>query len=309
MDTPGQGPQGVDLGALEERKLKEIEHSRVRRTILQGFERRSDTNRNEEAAGLESMIRDREAFEYHFSNAKFYAITHSSEVFQHEWLRQRCRPGKRLLDFACGNGENGVFGAQCGADTTGIDISPEGVANANQNALDLGVAGHCRFVVMDGENLTFDDNSFDVAVEYGALHHVDLDAAVRQLARVLKPDGEMICVEALRHNPLIHWYRRRTPHLRTEWEVDHILGVEHLEVLRRYFDRVDVRFFHLAVIAAVPFRRTPLFRPLRIALDALDRILLKSPAIGKYGWIMIVTLARPKKAGNTAGAASAQAPR
>ena len=32
------------LEQLEERKRQEIEHSRVRRTILQGFERRSDTH-------------------------------------------------------------------------------------------------------------------------------------------------------------------------------------------------------------------------------------------------------------------------
>ena len=72
---------------------------------------------------------------------------------------------------------------------------------------------------------------------------MDLDAALGELARVLKPDAKMICIEALRHNPLIHAYRKRTPHLRTEWEVEHILGVESLDVMKRYFSQVDVRFF------------------------------------------------------------------
>lgn len=285
----------LDLASLEERKLKEIEHSRVRRTILQGFERRSDTNKREEAADLDQMIRDREAFEHHFSNTKFYAITHESEAYQYAWLKRKCRPGLKILDFACGNGENGIYAAQCGADTTGIDISPEGVANANVNAQNVGVADHCRFVVMDGENLRFADNTFDLAVEYGALHHVELDAAMSELARVLKPNGEMICVEALRHNPLIHWYRKRTPHLRTAWEVDHILGIEHLDIIRRHFEDVHVRFFHLAVLAAVPLRKTPLFTPVRKILDAVDRVLLSPTLIGKYGWIMIITIGRPRK--------------
>lgn len=280
---------------MEERKLKEIEHSRIRRRILQGFERRSDTNKTEENKDLDIMIRDEQAFRYHFSNTKFYSITQSSEAYQCGWLIEKCKPGLKILDFGCGNGENGVYAAQCGASVTGIDISPEGVANANLNAEQAGVADHCKFAVMDGENMTFPNGTFDLAVEYGALHHVDLDKAMSELYRVLKPSGEMICVEALRHNPLIHWYRKRTPHLRTEWETEHILGVNDLDVARKYFHDVHVRFFHLSVLAAVLFRKTLIFKPLRILLDKVDSILLRGEMIGKYGWIMIFTLSRPKK--------------
>lgn len=283
------------LRALEERKLREIEHSRVRRKILQGSERKADTNRSEEADNLEGLIRDQEAFKRHFANIKYYSVTQLSEDYQLDWMRQRCKPGKLVLDFACGSGENGIFAAQCGATVIGMDISPEGVENANQNAIEAGVAERCRFEVMDGENMTFADNTFDYGVEYGALHHVELPAALAELARVLKPGAEMVCVEAMRHNPFIHAYRKRTPHLRTAWEVDHILGVESFDVMRRYFRRVDARFFHLAALAAVPFRKTPLFRPIRAVLNAVDKVLLSSPFIGKYGWIMVITLGDPIK--------------
>src|SRR5688572_20736199 len=84
------GKQGIDVTALEERKLKEIEHSRVRREILQGFERHSDTNKQEEFSGLKDMIRDESAFNHHFSNAKFYSITHLSESYQYVWLKDKC---------------------------------------------------------------------------------------------------------------------------------------------------------------------------------------------------------------------------
>ena len=294
-ELPNTDRSQDDLSGLEDRKLKEIEHSRVRRSILQGFERRSDTNKQEEAQDLDHMIRDQQAFEHHFSNAKFYSITKRSEDFQYGWLRTKCKTGTSILDFACGNGENGIFAAQCGANTIGIDISPEGVHNANLNAQKLKVADHCKFLVMDGEKMTFPDNTFDLGVEYGALHHVELNSAASELARVLKPDGEMICVEALRHNPIIHWYRHRTPHLRTEWEVEHILGVEHLRILRRYFQDVNARFFHLAALAAVPFRKTFLFKPMRMLLDAVDNLILSNQLIGKYAWIMIVTLRNPRK--------------
>jgi len=280
---------------LEERKLKEIEHSRKRRSILQGFERHSDTSTSEETGNLDSAILDKDAFDYNFSNMKFYSITNKSEEFQYKWIKDRCAPGIQMLDFACGNGENGIYAAKCGAEVIGIDISPEGVANANLNAKQAGVDDHCRFEAMDGENMTFTDNSFDLAVEYGALHHVDLDKAMAELNRVLKPDGEMICVEALRHNPLIHWYRKKTPHLRTQWEFEHILGVDDLAIAGKYFHEIDVKFFHLAVLAAVPLRKMPFFKPLRALLNKTDSILLRSERIGKYGWIMIFTMGKPKK--------------
>jgi len=280
---------------LEERKLKEIEHSRRRREVLQGFERIADTHVASQVENLNELIKDKELFEYHFSNMKYYAVVAKSEEYKHGWLDQRCAPGKKILDFACGNGENGIYAATVGADCTGIDISPEGVANANKNAANFGVADRCRFVTMDGENMKFADNTFDLGVEYGALHHVELDKALSELARVLKPGGEMICVEALRHNPLIHWYRRRTPHLRTEWEVDHILGVESLDIMRKYFDKVEVRFFHLTALVLVPLRKSFLFRFLLPVFNLIDRVLLSTQFVGKYGWIMIVELGQPKK--------------
>ena len=284
-----------NLENLEERKLKEIEHSRKRRSILQGFERHSDTEQSETVEDLESVILDKEEFDYNFSNMKYYSITDKSEKHLYKWLEKKCAPGIKVLDFGCGNGENGIHAAKCGAEVIGIDISPEGVVNANLNAKQAKVENNCKFEVMDGENMTFSNDSFDRAVEYGVLHHVDLDKAMIELNRVLKPDGEMICVEALRHNPLIHLYRKMTTHLRTEWEVEHILGVESLEIAKKYFHNIDVKFYHLAVLAAVPFRKTRFFKPLRTFLNKVDNMLLKYKTIGKYGWIMVFIMSKPKK--------------
>jgi len=279
---------------LEERKRREIEHSRVRRSILRGYERVSDTNPREQAPKLEQLIRDEKAFKRHFANTKFYSVAVRSEEYYQEWLRARC-PGAKALDYCCGSGENAIFMAKCGADVVGIDISPEGVENARSNALHEGVTTGCRFEVMDGEAMTFPGNTFDVIVIYGALHHLEYGRAMEELSRVLKPEGAIIAIEALRHNPMFHLYRKMTMHLRTEWEVEHILTVGHLSRAQQYFDKVDARFFHLMVLAAVPFRKTPLFRQLRCFLDRVDERLLRSRAVGKYGWMMVFTLARPRK--------------
>lgn len=280
---------------LEERKQKEVEHSRKRREVLQGFERISDTHAAQQVENLEELVKDKEKFNYYFANMKYYSITELSENYKHEWLEKRCSKDKKILDFACGNGENGIYAAMQGAECVGIDISPEGVENANKNAEKMGVESHCHFVEMDGESMTFEDNTFDLGVEYGALHHVDLDKALKELGRVLKPNAEMICIEAMRHNPLIHLYRKRTPHLRTEWEIEHILGVENLEIMSKYFEEVNVKFFHLTALLLVPFRKTFLFRLLLPVFNFIDSILLSNQLIGKYGWIMAIELRNPKK--------------
>ena len=244
---------------MEERKLKEIEHSRKRREILQGFERIADTHAAEQVEDLEALIKDKEQFEYHFSNMKFYSVTASSEKYKTDWLDSKCDAEKNVLDFACGNGENGIYAATHGSKVVGIDISPEGIENAKLNAKKFEVDENCDFLEMDGENMSFEDDTFDLAVEYGALHHVDLDKALSELARVLKKDGSMMCIEAMRHNPLIHNYRKRTPHLRTEWEVEHILGVESFDIMKKYFHEVNAKYFHLLSLSLVPFRKTFLF--------------------------------------------------
>ena len=122
---------------------------------------------------------------------KFYSITKESEEFQYTWLKEKCEQGIKVLDFGCGNGENGIYSAQCGAEVIGIDISPEGIANANLNAKHAGVDGHCRFEVMDGENMTFADNTFDGCRAERVFQHIkDQKLALAEMVRVARPGGD-----------------------------------------------------------------------------------------------------------------------
>src|SRR5439155_25985514 len=99
-----------------------------------------------------------------------------------------------------------------------------------------------------------------VVCEAGVLHHLALEPAVAEMARVVKREGQVICYEAVGHNPLFQLYRRLTPALRTRYETEHILRMKDLRMMRRYFDRIEIRFFHLAVLLAVPWRKLPGFQ-------------------------------------------------
>ncbi len=229
------------------------------------------------------------------SNKKFYSISQTNQDFVKRWLAERC-PGKRVLDYCCGNGHLAIWLARAGARAYGIDISPVSIENASKQASQQKLSGRAEFLVMDAEATEFVDNYFDLAVISGVLHHLDLGKAYRELARIVKPDGEIICTEALRHNLLIHLYRKLTPHLRSAWEVDHILGKDEIELAREYFDKVEVaKFFHLTSIAAVPFRKLRIFDALRRVLEAIDSALLKLPVVKWQAWMAVFVLSHPKK--------------
>lgn len=233
---------------------------------------------------------------YYTSNKKFYTITQSNREFVKNWLLERSK-GKRVLDYCCGDGNFAIWLAENGAMAYGIDISPVSIENATNKAITRGLGHQARFLVGDAEATSFSDDFFDFAVVNGALHHLNLERAYSELARILKPDGIVICTEALRHNPLFHLYRKVTPHLRTAWETEHILGKKEIEGARKYFSKVEVlQFFHLATLGAVPFRRFSGFHFLRRCLEAVDSVLLKLPGLKWWAWMAVFVLAEPKKA-------------
>jgi SAM-dependent methyltransferase len=219
---------------------------------------------------------------------KFYAITSSSFDYYHHQVLDDVS-GKALLEYGCGTGSSAFEAAAAGADATGIDISPVAIEMGAKTAEMRGLSEHAHFKVMNAESLDFPDASFDRVCGSGILHHLDLDKAYREIARVLRPNGYGIFLEPLGHNPLINWYRRRTPDMRTEDE--HPLLKHDLTHARRCFGRVRARYFHLAALGAVPLRHSALFKPAVAIGECIDRVLLASVSpLRNQAWMVVVAL-------------------
>lgn len=71
------------------------------------------------------------------------------------------------------------------------------------------------FMMMDAHRLEFPDHHFDVVFGTGILHHLDLDRALAEISRVLKPDGIFLFGEPLDTNPVGRLIRQLTPKART----------------------------------------------------------------------------------------------
>lgn len=120
-------------------------------------------------------------------------------------------------------------------------------------AEELGLGDSIDFRVGNCEALSLPDAAVDVVAGTGVLHHVDLDAAYPEIARILRRGGQAMFIEPLGHHPLLKLYRARTPEQRTPDE--HPLVMEDFDLARWWFERLDLQFFTLASIATLPFAR------------------------------------------------------
>lgn len=199
--------------------------------------------------------------------------------------------GKRVLEIGCGAGANVMALCKEGARVTGIDLSEVAIALARRNA-PAERRGAASFAVMDAEHMEFPDESFDIVSGGAILHHLALDRAYAEISRVLARDGYALFIEPLGYNPFINLYRRLTPGLRTPDE--HPLLSGDLELARRYFGRVDIRYFYLTTLLALPIAPTRFGRPVIAALNALDRVLFRLlPVLRRYAWIVLIELSQP----------------
>lgn len=97
--------------------------------------------------------------------------------------------GLKVLEIGCGVGTDGAQFAKAGADYTGVDLTDAAVDLARTGFALADLRG--RFLVSDAEDLDFPDASFDLVYSHGVLHHTpDIRAAISEIHRVLKPEGQ-----------------------------------------------------------------------------------------------------------------------
>jgi SAM-dependent methyltransferase len=98
------------------------------------------------------------------------------------------RAGQQVLDVACGTGVVALTAARLGAKVQGIDLTPELVQHAVENAALAKL--EAMFQEGDVEALPFPDATFDVVVsQFGHMFAPRPNVAIAEMLRVLKPGG------------------------------------------------------------------------------------------------------------------------
>ena len=114
-------------------------------------------------------------------------------------------PGERVVDVGCGGGIDSLIAARMvGPDgrVVGVDMTPAMLTKARASASSAGF-GNVEFREGYGEALPIEDGWADVVISNGVLNLMpDKDAAVREMARVLKPGGRLQIGDILVQKPV-----------------------------------------------------------------------------------------------------------
>jgi 2-polyprenyl-3-methyl-5-hydroxy-6-metoxy-1,4-benzoquinol methylase len=116
--------------------------------------------------------------------------------------------GRDVLDAGCGDGAFALDAARAGARVSGIDASAPAIDAARDRAGSEGLSADLRCA--DLRSLHFPDASFDVVLAVTVLCFLpDAEAAVAEMARVLRPGGFLVLGELGRWNGWAAWRRLR----------------------------------------------------------------------------------------------------
>jgi SAM-dependent methyltransferase len=97
-------------------------------------------------------------------------------------------PGQAVLDVGCGTGVAALTAARLGAQATGVDLTPDLIARAKENAGLMGL--QATFHQGDAEAMPVGDASFDVVIsQFGHMFAPRPDVVVKEMLRALKPGG------------------------------------------------------------------------------------------------------------------------
>lgn len=152
-----------------------------------------------------------------------------------KFLIKLCKPEQKnhILEIGCGDGEFTKRLIKLPSRIISTDITPAVIKRGKIFFEKMGI-NNIIFKMGNAENLSFKDNTFDIVCGVSILHHVNVEKALCEALRVLKPGGQIFFTEPNLLNPNIYlginilWLRERMEFSPTEtalirWEVEKTL--------------------------------------------------------------------------------------
>ena len=111
-----------------------------------------------------------------------------------------------FLEVGSGSGRIsiGIAKQNKSVEITGIDLSENMITVARKNAIEEKVSDFIDFQLASATEIPFPDHSFDAVYCHNMLHHIpNIDLAVKEMLRVLKPSGGFFIRDLVRQSPLV----------------------------------------------------------------------------------------------------------
>lgn len=156
------------------------------------------------------------------------------------YINQHCV----ALELASGTGQHSIFLLTTGAKIIFTDIASKALEVLKVRAEKAGYAVETSVCRM--EETGFTDSTFDVIVIAGSLSYADPDQIEKEIIRLLKPGGTLVCVDSLNHNiiyRLNRWVHYRIRKDRSLSTIKRIPTIESLVKLGKNFSDYEIKTF------------------------------------------------------------------
>jgi 2-polyprenyl-3-methyl-5-hydroxy-6-metoxy-1,4-benzoquinol methylase len=221
------------------------------------------------------------------------AATYENPIPYKRWFYRRrfeavmaalgAEPGDNVLEVGCGSGYYTRALTELGARVTATDLAPAYVEQARR------LASEAKFRVEDAQRLSFPDESFDLVLLTEVIEHVpDADAAVREAARVLRPEGVLAVSTPSRRSYMNAAYalKRRLRRFTFNEHLHELTPSEFRALLEPHF---EIESF-TRVNAVLPYPFDLLY--MRLGSPALSILGIVERLLSPFGWTMVVRARR-----------------
>jgi ubiquinone/menaquinone biosynthesis C-methylase UbiE len=183
-----------------------------------------------------------------------------------EWGLKHVSPQKShtILDVGCGGGKTIARLAAMATEgkTYGIDYSEESVAASRRENRKLIAAGRVEVMLGSVSHLPFPDQMFDLVTAVETHYYwPDLNADMREVLRVLKPDGTLIIIAEAYKGGKYDQILQKLEELRGMMNYAHLTAGEHREMFEKagYSDVQVFEEYEKGWICATGGKRTKPF--------------------------------------------------
>lgn len=204
--------------------------------------------------------------------------------------------GATALDFGwAGDGIRARQLVERGATkVVGFDLwwKEDDIERVTELARQAGVADRVEFCLADPYATGFADHSFDLIVGHYILSHLELERALPEIRRILKPGGRAVFAETLAGNPFLRLGRALTHKL--EAEPGRPLTEEDWATCARYFTGFEHEERELTTIPLMPLNLLlPVGAQRRLARFAWgldERLMKRFPRLRRYARLTFLIL-------------------
>jgi ubiquinone/menaquinone biosynthesis C-methylase UbiE len=212
--------------------------------------------------------------------------------------------GKRVLEVGCGSGFAVQLFAEAGAEVVARDLTEWAVQTTKARLAAFGLTADVA--QGDCEALDLDDASFELVFSWGVIHHsTDMDRALRELVRVLKPSGRLVVMVYHRRSLFYAVYKALqhaqpfAQRIGLHFEGARTGDVQGLVV--RHFSRAELRAklenVHLESVSVQPYGQDAELLPLprRIRVPITDRVprRVRDAVLNRFGHQLAATAVKP----------------